>query len=514
MLVEWNWNDLREWIDRVEQIGELKKISEPVHWNEEIAAITYLVGKKRGPALLFENIVGYPKGFRVLTNILGQSQRRIALTLGLPLELSLRQIIKETKELLKRRIPPMVVNEDTAPVNENVVEGDDVDLTIFPAPKFWHHDGGRYIGTADAVITKDPDDGHLNVGTYRQMLIDKRRVGFYVSPGKDALLHREKWWAQGKPCEVIAVYGVDPLTFMCAGTAFPKNVSEYDAIGGIRGRPVEVCRGRKVDLLYPANAEIVIEGLSYPNQYVEEGPFGEFQGYYGRPAGPTPYIEVTCVHYRNDPILTAALMADHPSCEQNVFFSVLRSAKIWDDLERMGVPGIQGVYSVPFAAGGFGMVCISIEQLYPGHASQVLALAAQCAAAAYYTKWIVVVDEDVDPTDIEQVIWAMSTRCDPEKDIDILRNTWSTYLDPTKNPPEERPYGSKALINACKEHKYLKEFSKRTCLTQFMYQRVKKRWGSFGFDFEVPEVSLFEPEVKYEYYIELISKLTTEHKEV
>jgi 4-hydroxy-3-polyprenylbenzoate decarboxylase len=188
-------------------------------------------------------------------------------------------------------------------------------------------------------------------------------------------------------------------------------------------------------------------------------------------------------------------MADHPSCEQNLFFGIARSAKIWNDLDVMGIPGVQGVYSVPCAAGGFGMVCVSIEQRYPGHAAQVLALAAQCSASAYYTKWIIVVDEDVDPTDIEQVIWAMSTRCDPAQDIDILRHTWSTYLDPTKNPAEERIYGSKTLINACKEHKFLKTFSKRTRLTKQTYDKLQANWQRYGLPFEIPDIGIFEPDV-------------------
>jgi 4-hydroxy-3-polyprenylbenzoate decarboxylase len=142
------------------------------------------------------------------------------------------------------------------------------------------------------------------------------------------------------------------------------------------------------------------------------------------------------------------------------------------------------------------MVCVSIEQRHAGHAAQVLALAAQCSAAAYFTKWVVVVDEDIDPTDIEQVIWAMSTRCSPADDIDILRNTWSTYLDPTRNPPEERPYGSKTLINACKEHKYLKVFSKRTRLTKTTYDNVQKRWANYGFSFAMPTLDAFEPDLK------------------
>lgn len=490
------WKDLRGWIAEVEKIGELARIKEETDWDEEISGITYLVGKRKGgPALLFDNIKGYSEGYRVLSNILGSSTKRIALAMGLPLNLSELEMIKMLRDVFKNKIPPKVVSEESALVNENIVMEGDVDITIFPALKMWHHDGGRYIGTSDAIITKDPETGHHNLGTYRQMITNKRQVGFYVSPGKDALLHREKWWQQGKPCEVIAVYGTDPATFICSAMGFPSNVSEYDAIGGIMGRPVEVCKGKVTDLLYPANAEIVIEGIAYPDNLQPEGPFGEFQGYYGRPGGLTPVIDIKCIHYRNNPILTAALMADHPSCEQNLFFGIARSAKIWDDLDRMGVPGIKGVYSVPSAAGGFGMVCVSIEQRRAGHAAQVLALTAQCSAASYYTKWIIVVDEDIDPTDIEQVIWAMSTRCHPADDIDILRNTWSTYLDPTRNPPEERPYGSKTLINACKEHKYLKAFSKRTRLTEQTYKKVQKKWAKYGLPFEVPAIDAFEPDI-------------------
>ncbi|UCG63795.1 MAG: UbiD family decarboxylase, partial [Deltaproteobacteria bacterium] len=389
-----------------------------------------------------------------------------------------------------------IVDEKEAPVNENIVMGDDVDLYLFPAPKMWPLDGGRYIGTGDVIITKDPEDGHFNLGTYRQMVLSKNEVGFYVSPGKDALLHREKWWKMGEPCEVAAAYGIDPVLLIAGSMGFPRNVSEYDHAGGIKGEPVRVVKGEVTDLLIPADAEIVVEGISYPDRLKDEGPFGEFQGYYGRPGGPTPFIEVKCIHYRNNPILTSALMADHPSCEQNLFFGIARSARIWDDLDRLGIPGIRGVYSVPAAAGGFGMIVVSIEQKHAGHASQVASLAAQCPGGAYNSKWIIVVDEDVDPTDLEQVLWAMCTRCNPPDDIDILRNTWSTYLDPTKNPPEERPYGSKALINACMEHKHLHDFSKRTLLRESTYRRVRDRWGKFGFDFSPAELRIFESKLE------------------
>ena len=144
------------------------------------------------------------------------------------------------------------------------------------------------------------------------------------------------------------------------------------------------------------------------------------------------------------------------------------------------------------AAGGFGMTVVSLEQRYAGHAPQALALAAQVPGGAYFSKWIIAVDEDVDPSNTNQVIWAMATRCNPVEDIDILRNTWSTWLDPTQNPPEERPYGSKALINACKEHRYLSVFSKRSTVTRAMYERVAGRWHALGLPGDPPTLRAFE----------------------
>ena len=492
-----NYRDLRDWLKMVEGIGELKKVKEEVDWDEELSAITYMAGKqKASPALLFEKIKGYPQGSRVLSNILGSSLRRVALSMGLSTDLNTIQMIKGARDAYKKPVPPKEIAAAEAPVNENIVSGEDVDLFAFPSPKMWPRDGGRYIGTGDVVITRDPEHGHLNLGTYRQMIQSKNEVGFYVSPGKDALLHREQYWKRGEPCEVAVAYGIDPGLFIVGAMGFPKNVSEYDYAGALKGEPVRLVKGETTDLLIPADAEIVVEGVSYPDRVKEEGPFGEFQGYYGRPGGLTPYIEVKCIHYRNNPILTAALMADHPSCEQNLFFSIARSARIWDDLDALGIPGIKGVYCVPSAAGGFGMTVVSIEQLRPGHASQVASLAAQCPGGVYNSKWIIVVDEDVDPTDLEQVTWAMCTRCHPPDDIDILRNTWSTYLDPTRNPPEDRPYGAKTLINACKEHKYLDVFSKRTLLRESVYNKVRNRWDNLGFDFPPPELHTFEPQEK------------------
>ena len=496
--------DLRGWLERVEEIGELTRVQQPVDRDEEMSAISYLVAKQHpSPAVLFERPRGFDKsaiGARMLWNILGPSVKRVALTLEEPADTPTVELIRRVKDKLKRRLPPQEVSADQALVYENTVTGKNIDLNLLPIPRHWPLDGGRYAGTADAVITRDPDSGYLNIGTYRMMLQGKSQVGLYLSPGKDARLHITRAWQQGKSINVAAAWGIDPLFMLVGSQTFPKNVSEYEYAGGIKGQPIPVVRGMTTDLLIPANAELVVEGVVRPNSVKSEGPFGEFPGYYGRPEAGCPLVDITAVHYRSQPILTNALMADYPSCEQSGFFSVIRSAKIWDDLDKLGIPGIHGVYSHPAAAGGFGMTVISVEQRYAGHAAQVLALAAQVPGGAYYTKWIIAVDEDIDPTDMDQVIWAMASRCNPIDDIDILRNTWSTWLDPTQNPPEKRPYGSKALINACKEHRHLPVFSKRTTLRKKIYNQVAARWTELGLSGEAPAVRAFEAESTVTYH--------------
>ena len=496
--------DLREWLQRVEAIGELIRVNQPVDRDEEMSAVSYLVAKKqRSPAVLFERASGFEKspiGAKLLWNVLGSSLKRIALTLEEPADTPTIELIRRMKDKLKHQIPPREVSRREAPVYENTVTGNKVDLNQLPIPRHWPLDGGRYAGTGDAVITRDPESGYLNLGTYRMMLQSKSQVGLYLSPGKDARLHITRAWQKGQPIEVAAAWGIDPLFIFVGSQTFPKNLSEYDFAGGIKGQPIPVVRGTTTDLLLPANAELVIEGIIRANSVKAEGPFGEFTGYYGRPEAGCPLVDVTAVHYRSDPILTNALMADYPSCEQSGFSSVCRSAKIWDDFDRLGIPGIKGVYSHPAAAGGLGMTVISLEQRYAGHAAQVLALAAQVPGGAYYMKWIIAVDEDVDPTDMDQVIWAMASRCNPIDDIDILRNTWSTWLDPSQNPPEKRPYGSKALINACKEHRHLPVFSKRTTLRKAVYDKVAARWKELGLPGEIPAVRAYEEESKVTYH--------------
>jgi 4-hydroxy-3-polyprenylbenzoate decarboxylase len=486
------WKDLRGWIDLVEKAGLLKRIRGSVALDEELSAITFMATRSEtAPALLFESLDGVDPGMRVLANMLGASAARYALAMGLDESLSTREMIAATRQIMRRRIAPQIIPRNKASVNENVLTGADVDVTRFPSPKFWPADGGRYIGTGDITLTRDPETRRINVGCYRQMVQSRDKVSLYCSPGKHGRLDREAWWRRGESCEVVAAYGVDPVLFMVSAQAFGTSESEFDTAGGIMGRPIELTKAEFVDLPIPAHCEIAIEGVLRPGAFAPEGPLGEFTGYYGGTPGPQPVIEIKAVHHRRDPILTAALMATYPSCEIGAYYAIMRSARIWDDLETIGVPGIVGVYAHPAAASGWGMVVVSLRQLHAGHVAQVLALTAQCPAAAYYTKWVIAVDDDVDPTDFNQVMWALSTRCNPSDDIDLLRKTWSTGLDPSKVVVAERPYGSKALIDACKPHRHLDQFPRRTLLRRPVYERVARRWRELGLDGTPPTLTDF-----------------------
>jgi len=486
------WRDLREWLQVVEAADQLNRITASVDTEEELAAITFMAASSRDTkALLFENLVGDRFGARILSNMLGSSKERYALSVGLDPALSTPDMIAATRNIMKRRTAPVMVPRGSAPVNELILTGDQIDLTALPVPKFWPGDGGRYIGTGDITLTRDPATSRINVGVYRQMLHGPSRVGLYCSPGKHGRLDREAQWARGEPCEVVTAYGVDPVLFMVGAQTMSAAESELDVAGGMMGRPVELTEAEYVSLPIPANAEIVIEGLLHPGDTEMEGPLGEFTGYYGNERSLQPVIDVKALHCRRSPIINAALMARYPACEIGAYYAIMRSARIIDDLERIGVPGIAGAYSHPAAASGWGMVIVSLKQKYAGHVAQALALTAQCPAAAYYTKWIIAVDEDVDPTDFDQVMWALSTRCNPSSDIDILRNTWSTGLDPSQYPPEVRPYGSKVLIDACKPHRHLDKFPKATMLRQEIYARVVSRWAELGLQGQPPELKVF-----------------------
>jgi len=268
--------DLREWMDAIEADGGLLRVTAPVDPQEELAAATYMVAQdENSPALLFENLENETSGTRILSNMLGASNRRYALAVGLDPDLPTGELILATRDRSKRTLAPIDVPADTAPVNAIVLTGDDIDLTELPVPHFWPRDGGKYIGTGDITFTKNPDSGRINVGCYRQMLHGPRRVGMYCSPGKHGLLDREAWWKRGEDCEVVVAYGIDPVPFMVAAQSYGSDASELDIIGGLVGTPMELTSGVTTSLPIPARAEIVIEGTVAKDDLEMEGPLGD-----------------------------------------------------------------------------------------------------------------------------------------------------------------------------------------------------------------------------------------------
>ena len=249
-------------------------MAQPVDRDEEMSAISYLVAKQQpSPAVLFERPRGFDKspiGARMLWNVLGPSVRRIALTLEEPADTPTVELIRRTKDKLKRRLPPREVRPRRRRSTRTRVTGKTIDLDQLPIPRHWPLDGGRYAGTADAVITRDPDSGYLNIGTYRMMLQGKSQIGLYLSPGKDARLHITRAWQQGKPIQVAAAWGIDPLFMLVGSQTFPKNVSEYEFAGGIKGEPIPVVRGKTTDLLLPGQCRAG-DRRRHPSEFGEGG---------------------------------------------------------------------------------------------------------------------------------------------------------------------------------------------------------------------------------------------------
>jgi len=466
--------DLRQWIQDAERLGEIRHIH-GAQWDTEIGAITELAQhRENGPAVLFDEVPGYPKGYRILVNSLG-SLRRTALTLGLDTSIDRpMDLIRAWRERSKRLMPIPAKMVDKGPVMENIDTGKNVNVLKFPTPKWHEHDGGRYIGTGSIDITRDPEEGWVNLGTYRVMIHDETTVGFYISPGKHGRIQREKWFASKQPMKVAVSIGHDPLIFLAGSIEVPYGVSEYDWVGGVYGEPVEVIEGPETGLPLPASAEIVIEGTADPTEFRAEGPFGEWTGYYASSTRPEPIIKVERVMYRNTPIMLGSPPGKPPS-ELTAYRAVLRSALIWDEMEKAGVPDIRGIWCHP--AGGTRLfVIVAIKQRYAGHAKQAALAAMGCRAGAYLGRYVVVVDEDIDPTDTFEVLWAMTTRVDPEKDIEIIRRMWSGPLDPII-PQGQKGFNSRAIIDATRPYDWKDQFPMVAVSSPEVLEAARKKWG-------------------------------------
>lgn len=468
--------DLRAWLDDVKKLGELR-VLRGAHWDIEIGVLAeHLMRGRNQPAVLFDDIVDHRPGYRLLVNDIG-SKERLALTLGLPAGLDENGIKtawrRKRKEL--QLVPPKFVKD--GPVMENVLRGGEIDMGKFPAPRWHEKDGGRYLGTGDAAITADPDGGAVNMGAYRVMTLDRDRVFLYISPGKHGRVHRDKYFARKEPMPAVIVLGSEPIIHMAASTSVAQHVCELDYAGGLKGEPVEVIRGAVTGLPIPAHAEIAIEGYAMPDERLPEGPFGEWTGYYASGVRDEPVFRVKALYYRNDPIVLGSPPVKPPSGKVYTQ-AILRSATLEEDLENAGVPDVKAVWC--HEAGAARMfVVISLRQRYAGHARQAAAIALQSRTIAYLSRWVVVVDEDINPMDLEEVIWAISTRSNPEKDIDILRQTWSGPLDPLISPEDKKRreyFSSKAIIDACRPFPWRNEFPEVCESSPALKEQTLNKW--------------------------------------
>src|SRR5207302_492931 len=292
-----------------------------------------------------------------------------------------------------------------------VIEGDACDVLKFPVPRHHEEDKARFIGTADCVITQDPDAGWFNLGAFRSQVYDGRTIGCQITEGKHGRIHRDKYFARGQPMKVVILCGQDPLLFMLAGIPVPE-ISELDIAGGIRGEPIDVIRGPYTGFPIPADCEIAIEGETVPGQVRPEGPFGEWMGYYSDDTQPRPYVNVKTILYRNDPILCCAPQ-HKPVDETGLLKGIGGAAEIWRSLEACGIPDVLGVWNHE-GAPATRFTVIQIRQRYPGHARNALHVASNCLGGAYAGKWTVVGDEDIDAGDLDQVL------CFPSKPVRLL----------------------------------------------------------------------------------------------
>jgi 4-hydroxy-3-polyprenylbenzoate decarboxylase len=464
--------DLRDYIAKCEQEGELHRIKAEVDWNLELSHIAKLNEEKKGPALLFENVKGYKTP--VITSTCTTTER-LSIIMGMPKQTSLVELMREWVNKGKKKIPPKMLSN--GPCKENHMKGSEIDLTKFPVPKFFPKDGGRYFGTAHFVVTRDPETNWVNLGTYRLQLLDKNILGTQFIKGKHSDIMLKKYQAMKKPMPVAVVVGCDPLLFIMGAARFSAFESEYDMAGSIRGEPIEVVKCETNDLPVPATAEIVVEGEVDAEKTLPEGPFGEYTGYYsGAGTDQRNFIKVNHVTFRNNPILMATTVG-RAVTDTHMTMAISYGATLWQQLVDMRIPGIKAVYCPPEGSGRF-LAIISLKQMYPGHADQVLTAAISTEMGAYGLKTVIAVDDDIDPWDIPRVMYALSFRFQPNRS-QVIKRGRSTPLDPSL-PIESRWITGRLLLDATIPYDW-KDKPIPIQLDPDVVKKVQGRWKELGF---------------------------------
>ena len=434
------YNDLRDFIKQLEKQGELKRISIPVDPYLEMTEICNRTLKQGGPALLFENPTGY--NIPVLGNLFG-TPRRVAMGMGAESVTELRGI-GELLATLKEPEPPKGMKDawekfplykqvlnmapklvSSPPCQEIIREGDEIDLSVFPIQTCWPEDAAPLI-TWPLVITKGPNKVRQNLGIYRMQVIAKNKVIMRWLAHRGGALDFKEFQAAnpGKPFPVSVAVGADPATILAAVTPVPDSLSEYAFAGLLRGSKTEVAKSIISDLQVPASAEIVLEGFIYPDEFAAEGPYGDHTGYYNEVAD-FPVFTIERITQRQAPIYHSTFTGRPP--DEPAILGVALNEVFVPILQKQ-FPEIVDFYLPPEGC-SYRMAVISMKKQYAGHAKRVMLGTWSFLRQFMYTKFVIVVDDDVNVRDWQDVIWAMTTRMDPARDLTILENTPIDYLD-------------------------------------------------------------------------------------
>ena len=434
------YKDLRDFIDQLEKMGELKRITQEVDANLEITEICDRTLRAGGPALLFENVKG--SEFPLLGNLFGTTDR-VALGMGKESITALREL-GELLAFLKEPEPPKGMRDaweklpvfkqvlnmapkviKNPPCQKVVIEKDDVDLSKLPVQTCWPGDAGPLI-TWGLVVTKGPEKERQNLGIYRQQVIAKNKVIMrWLSHRGGALdfLEFQKAYP-GEPFPVAVALGADPGTILGAVTPVPDSLSEYAFAGLLRGEKTEVSNCLLSELQIPASAEFVLEGFIYPDEMADEGPFGDHTGYYNE-VDQFPVFTVEKITHRKDPIYHSTYTGRPPD-EPAILGEALN--EVFVPILQKQFPEIVDFYLPPEGC-SYRVAIVSMKKQYPGHAKRVMMGVWSFLRQFMYTKFVIVVDDDVNTRNWEDVIWAMTTRMDPARDTLLIENTPIDYLD-------------------------------------------------------------------------------------
>ncbi len=480
------YRDLREFIQRLDKEGELKRISAEVDPVLEITEITHRVTRAGGPALLFER----PKGSKhpLLINMLG-SERRVNLALEVH---ALDEVAARIRGFLDMQAPQGLFDKikmlpklaelgsffpktvKTGPCKE-IIETDKLDLSKFPILKCWPQDGGRFI-TWPLVITKNPETGKRNVGVYRMQVFDERTTGMHWQTQKHGAEHFRRARAadpKGR-IEVAVAIGADPVTCLAGILPIPPDLDEMMFAGFLRREPVDLVPCETLGLEVPANAEIVLEGYVNLGELRKEGPFGDHTGFYSL-EGEYPVFHVTCVTHRKDPIYLTTIVGPPPQEDYYMGHAVER---VFLPVMKMQYPEIVDI-SMPAEGIFHNLMIVAIRKSYPGHARKIMN-AIWSLGQAMFTKVIVVVDHDVNVQDYKEVVWKTLCAIDPERDAQFMFGP----MDTLDHAARMQDFGSKIGIDATRKwpsEGFQRPWPDEIKMDETTRARVDQMWVKLGF---------------------------------